>query len=405
MDDSERPGRRIAKQRKVMGLSQRELAARAGVSYSLLTKVESGHASGSSSCIGAIARALGVDVAYVLGAPYLDTEEGKAALHHCIPPIRRALASYNLLDLDDDARPRPLAELAADIEQLGLWRRDTAYDKVGAALPGLIAELQRAVLEASDAGEQHRAAGMLAMTYRGANTLAHKLGYVDLSLTAMERMERAAEDSGDPLLVATADYLRAAALARIGDGKAALRLLHQQINNLDPWVTREGEEDLAMVAVLGALQMRAGVIAASMADADRAVEHLDEAARLAEWSGPDRVFYETTFGPVNVQLHRLAAEVDLAHPGHAIQAAADVHLPDGMARERKAYYWIDRARAHLLAGDLDGVEQALYEARAVSLLHFKDNRAVQQVIYAAGAQQRRASGGLRALAHAAGIAD
>jgi transcriptional regulator with XRE-family HTH domain len=326
MDDSARPGARIAEARKALGLTQLELAARAGVGYGTLAKVETGHQAASSTWLGAVARALGVDVAYILGSPYLDTAEGKAALHQYIPPIRRALAAYNLLDAEDEVAPRSLAALTADVDQLGRWRRDTAYDKVGAALPGLIAELQRAAAELP-AEDSHKAAALLANSYRAANTLAHKLGYVDLSLTAMERMERAAEKSADPLLVATADYLRAAALARIGDGKAALRLLHQQINNLDPWVTREGEANLASVAVLGALHMRAGVICAAMADADRSVEHLAEAARLAEWTGPDRVYYETTFGPVNVELHRLAAEVDLAHPGHAVTVAEAIHLP------------------------------------------------------------------------------
>src|SRR5215472_10681494 len=66
----ERIGTRVAATRKTRGWTSRELARRANVSYSLLTKVESGAAAASPAFIGAVARALRVDVPRITGQPY-----------------------------------------------------------------------------------------------------------------------------------------------------------------------------------------------------------------------------------------------------------------------------------------------------------------------------------------------
>src|SRR5690606_34314957 len=146
--------------------------------------------------------------------------------------IRRALAAVDLVP--DDIHPRPLSELRAEIAQLGEWRRATKYAKIGIALPDLVDEL---LVASSEEGEP--AYALLTGAYRAANTLGHKLGYADLSLTAVERMEWAADRAGDPLLVAMTHYLRAAALARIGAGKQAMVLLGRTIDTVHPLATTD----------------------------------------------------------------------------------------------------------------------------------------------------------------------
>jgi transcriptional regulator with XRE-family HTH domain len=74
MADQDRIGARVAAMRKTRGWSGRELARRAQVSYSLLTKVESGAAPASPSFVGAVARVLKVDVTRVTGQPYDDPD-------------------------------------------------------------------------------------------------------------------------------------------------------------------------------------------------------------------------------------------------------------------------------------------------------------------------------------------
>ncbi len=369
-------------------MTQRALAERARVSKSMLAKVETGHASASTAWIGAIAQALGVDATRLTGA-----QDSPEQLHQLVPSIRRALASVDLIG--DDIDPGSLELLREQVLQVNTWRRDTKYGRIGAVLPDLVEQLLAA---ARDYGEP--AYALLADAYRASNTLAHKLGYADLSLTAMDRMEWAATHSGDPLLTATAHYLRAAALARIGAGKQALQLLDRTMNEVEPLIATDPEA----AAVWTALHMRAGTITASLADADSTSEHIAEAARVAETVG-NRVVYETTVGPANVNLHALAAAVDLGQIGKALQIANSTVLPQDMATERVSHFHLDVARAHLLNHRPDDAIEELHQARALAPEHFRASGTVKTALQTAAAQQRRATYGLRSLANYAGIQD
>lgn len=92
---------------KLRGVSQRGLAARAHVSYSLLTKVEQGHRPASPAFIGAVARALRVDVPRITGQPYHAPAGQMRALQATIDPIRRALLTHDLPS--EDAPPSSTA--------------------------------------------------------------------------------------------------------------------------------------------------------------------------------------------------------------------------------------------------------------------------------------------------------
>jgi transcriptional regulator with XRE-family HTH domain len=56
-------GARVAEERKLAGLTQYQLAARASVSVSLIRAVEQGRVPASPAFVSAVARALGVGVA------------------------------------------------------------------------------------------------------------------------------------------------------------------------------------------------------------------------------------------------------------------------------------------------------------------------------------------------------
>ncbi|MFD4406989.1 helix-turn-helix domain-containing protein [Nocardia sp. NPDC058499] len=388
MIEDEAVGARIAQIRKTRGLTQAQLSQKAHVGRAYLARVESGDASASTVWLAQVAQALGVDSSRLSGP-----QDSAEQLHQLVPTIRRALASTDLYD--DGIELLPLDQLRRQVVQLGEWRRDTKYDKIGAILPDLVEQLLTA-------GQEHGepAYALLADAYRAGNTLAHKLGYSDLSLTAMDRMEWAADRSGDPLLVATSHYLRAAALARIGAGKHALRLLDRTMIAVEPLIATDGNA----AAVWTALHMRAGVIAASLADKSASEEHLSEAAKVAAGVG-DRVVYETVVGPTNVKLHQIAAQVDLLQPGKALKTAETVDFTDRIAAERQTYFHLDVARAHLLNKRPDEAIEELYTSRVLAPQHFRASATVKNTIRAAAAQQRRASSSLRALANYAGIED
>jgi tetratricopeptide (TPR) repeat protein len=311
------------------------------------------------------------------------------------------LAAPDLIDIPDDVRPRPLDELAAEVETLNKLRHMTAYDRLGAALPATLQQL--IVATQTDDSEEHRvqAFALLAMGYRAANTLAHKLGYLDLSLTALERMNYAAANTYDPLLVAIVDYVRAGVLSRLGEGDSALRLLIRAINTLDGIA---GSSDEAM-AVLGCLHMKAIALYGTMGQAERVATHIEHASRIAE-GRPDGMVIDTPFGPTNVGLHALSAQNDLGNAGAALTVVGSIHqLPDDMTRERKTYWHMDVARARLLADDPDGAIEALYAARAVAPLHFANSATARGTILGIGARARVASAKLKPLAQSVGLQD
>ncbi|MFI6215607.1 helix-turn-helix domain-containing protein [Nocardia brasiliensis] len=379
-------GARIAFYRTAQNLTQGELAARAGVSRSHLAAVETNpKRSPSATFVGQLANGLGIDASKL----YADDEPEQ--LLEIMPIIRRALAAIDLMD--DDLEPEPIEDLRPKVLKLGEWRRATQYRKITNMLPDLT---DRLLVTAREEGEP--AYALLTDTYRAANTLAHKMGYSDLSMTATERMVWAAERSGDPLLLATVHYLKAATLARIGAVAQASRLLDRAMVDIEPLV---GDSPRA-AAVMSTLHMRAGTIAASQFDADTSRSHLAEAARLAE-GFPEGVVYDTQVGETNVKLFKMNAEIELGNPERAVELARTTKLPAGLAVERQTYFWLDAARAHLLNNDPDAAMEALFESQAVAPEHFMRNPTVKVTVVAAGEHKRRASRDFQRLASLAGL--
>jgi transcriptional regulator with XRE-family HTH domain len=210
MAEQDRIGARVAAVRKIRGWGGRELARRAQVSYSLLTKVESGAAPASPAFIGAVARAMNVDVTRITGQPYEDPDSRIAALQATIDPFRRVLLTYDLAPATD-IRPRPVAELRDDVSAISLLSRQARYLQLGHRLPALLEELQAAIAEASDSDRPGLYA-LLAQAYGGGSALAHQLGYLDLRALTLDRIEWASRRSGDPLRIARTQWSRGASL-------------------------------------------------------------------------------------------------------------------------------------------------------------------------------------------------
>jgi transcriptional regulator with XRE-family HTH domain len=143
----------IATLRVRRGLTRRELAQRAQVSYALLTKVEAAVELASPQMTAACAGALGVAPGLLAG-PYLPASEDdlrRAA-------AERIRAGQDVLDLPPDERayPRPLDELAAEVRQIEEWTRAARYTSVAAVMPRLVTDLRLDVLTLT--GEDKRTA-------------------------------------------------------------------------------------------------------------------------------------------------------------------------------------------------------------------------------------------------------
>src|SRR5712691_2708303 len=186
MDTGDAIGRRIAHVRKLRGLTQIGLAGRAHVSKSLIAQVESGHKPATPSLIAAVAGALNTDATDLTGQPYRGADMRSDRIHAAIPQIRHALVYWDIPPLLD-VPPRSLDDLAAETDQVNHLRMQASYVELGTLLPALIKELTVHAHQARDA-ERLRAFRLLADAYTAVDSMAYKLGYMDLFALAVERM-------------------------------------------------------------------------------------------------------------------------------------------------------------------------------------------------------------------------
>ena len=123
-----------------------------------------------------------------------------------------------------DVPPRPLGELAAETDRAGQLRMQASYVELGDLLPALLLELTVHAHQARDA-QRARAFRYLADAYTAVDSMAYKLGYMDLFAIAAERMAWAATQADDPLLRPVSAIRRSSAFMAAGAWYGGMRLL------------------------------------------------------------------------------------------------------------------------------------------------------------------------------------
>lgn len=375
-DNTDSVGARIRGWRHTRQLSAQQLADRVHISPSYLMKIEAGKRTPSRRVLIDIAQALHVGIDVLDGQPEYGEPEQQEGVHAVIPELRRLLLCHDSPD-DMEVVPRPMAVLAAEVDQVSAMRRDTKYGPMGPLLPPLITELTHAALDSQSESLRQRAFGHLAMAYRAVNSLAHKLGYADMSSTAIERLRWAASQSGDPLMEVMGDHLRLGALLRSGAYGQASRLMTQ----MEARLVREtaGRWDDVSRGALGAIRLKDVMVRARRGDVDGAMSMLEDAQEIAAASGGrDGVYYESSFGPTNIRIHEVAALVDLGDTATAVRRVHEWGLeqgrelwepPEGTVAERSSHHHIDFATAQVAEGHRRGAFVSLLRARQIAPQH------------------------------------
>ncbi|MFI6098163.1 helix-turn-helix domain-containing protein [Lentzea sp. NPDC051213] len=315
-------------------------------------------------------------------APDLDV------IHAAIPRLRRALDS---LDLPDDGPTRSLADLRLDIVRASDDRLQSRYVDLARRLPSLIPEIARAG-QLGDAIGRRQAASLLTLALRAADGVAFKFGYLDLSARLIDLMRSAAQVAEDPLLQATVAYVRTEAFFATGDLDTAARALDLAADQ----VPTRGALSATAAAALGALHMRAAVVAGRAGKADAASDHLREARRAAH-AVSEGVYRGTAFGPSSLRIHELAVAVELRDP-RGVQRAADWAPPPELPAERRSHYYIDLARAQLDLGHRQDAYVCLQAARRAAPEHARTHPQVRQSLSALLRTHSAPSSGLLDLA-------
>jgi len=260
-------GDRLVKLRKLAGLTQEQVAERAGVSVDVIRKLEQ-HRKHSARLptLHALARGLGVEVMTLLGDPPAVASNG-APEPPTLVGLRRAVMPSPVPRPPDlnDLGSLSLSVLRQEIADGWSLYHDADFGGLITVLPGIIADAR---LLATVGTPDQKAAGTAALgkALQLAGHLSIRLGETDLALSAPERAAAAADDSGDPLL---APMIR-----------GSVAWAYQRQNRLDdaeePAVTaadnleRDSLDTAAHVRVWGGLLMSAATSVARMGNYDKA---------------------------------------------------------------------------------------------------------------------------------------
>ncbi|MFD4429944.1 helix-turn-helix domain-containing protein [Nocardia sp. NPDC058497] len=381
-------GQSIASERKVVGLSQRQLATRAAYSLSMVKAVEQGREVASPGFIAAVSRVLGVDPDRLTGAPYLDILEEEGPLDG-LAELRAVLAEGVYVQAID---PPPVAELANELAAVEASLRNDRTRRALAALPALLRKAHGAALAAEDDAARERAYQLLCAAYIAAEGACCRLGYSSLTALVLDRLDAAAAHTTDSAYAVRSLVKRSRLLMEHGSTDVAMSLVDRGIG-LVPGDT-EGERVLR-----GYAHLRGAIVAARGRRLDVARDHIAEARSLARPMTRESDLYTTDFGPGNVEIHACAVELEAGDPGKAARDGAALILPGDMAAPRAGHHWQDNARAWLMAGKHDRALAALNKARTAAPQQTRLHSAVRETMYGIAAAQRRQSESLLGFAH------
>ncbi|MBB5936199.1 hypothetical protein FHS42_003274 [Streptomyces zagrosensis] len=227
---------------------------------------------------------------------------------------------------------------------------------------------------------------VLASLYRTAYDVTTKLGFPDLCSTALDRLGWAAQRASDPVLSGMRQYLRALAYLRASDYRTGKRLI-----TLGMGVLGQAEPGRVKDVLKGQLHLGAAVLAGRDKDKNAAEEHLLEAHRIAERTGRAERVHWLSFGPTNVEVHRVSVLAELDLYPEAVKSAKDTVFPADWPSSRLAHHHAELAQAQMWAGQPDAAFKSLIEARKLAPQQTRYYPTVRETYAGLEAAKRRIS--------------
>lgn len=376
-------GQRVAAARKLTGWTQVQLAFHARYSVSAVRAVEQGREPATPAFVAAAARALGIEPEQLTGQPYPDDEGG--ALDG-VAELRAVIAEgFSIRSV----APEEGADLAGELRELERQYREDRGKVALAWLPVLLRQLYGAVEDTASEAEQSRLFSVIAAAWVLAERLCRRFGLLTLAIPALDRLDVVAEHADDPLYRAQAAAKRARVLMSYDIYDT------QRVENALDRIVGSGT---GSTAVQGYVHLCGSIVSARGRNRDTAMEHLDEADRLAAQVYSESDEYGTLFGPQNVAIHRTAVELECGDPGRAARLGDNTQLTDEVAPPRQGHHWQDTARAWLLAGQPNQALRALNRARVVAPQQTRHHPQVRETVRLIAEAERRRSDSLSSFA-------
>jgi hypothetical protein len=264
-----------------------------------------------------------------------------------------------------DEGPVDLGALRRDLVAAWRERQGCRYLGLGGDLPGLIGRA-RAATATLTGHERDVAYGLLADVLYLTARLSLIVGDQESATGATLAGIAAAEQAGDPLILAVGSYRYCNPLLRSGRPDDARDICTAAALPMERQVTGG---DKAAASVYGGLHLMAAVASARLLDRPAAQDHLAEAQRAADlFDGEQRNDHWLAFGPTNVAVHRVSVAVELGEFGEALRRAEDVDVtrfPPEMT-ERRSRVLVDVARSYMAERKDEAAMASLLQADAIA---------------------------------------
>lgn len=186
----------------------------------------------------------------------------------------------------------------------------------------------------------------------------------------------AAEASADPLALASAARAGTHALLAVGRyddalnlGQTAAAWLRGQLQSDDP----------EALSIVGMLYLRTAVAAARRQDRSTTRELMAAAQDAATRLGRDGNYWQTSFGPTNVQLHHVSVSLDLGDVQYVLTRGPEVDASP-LPKERSVAHQIDMARAYSYAARDDEALTQLLDAERSAPQVVRHSAAVRETV-------------------------
>ncbi|MET8827741.1 helix-turn-helix domain-containing protein [Streptomyces sp. NPDC004610] len=379
------PGANIALRRKARGLSQVALARRAGISVSLLSKIEVGDRALTSGIAAALAQAMGLTLDELLGtAPVGRSDEASlTGLNHA---IRR-------FEIPGPPPPHP-EDLPRALADLNGHRHRTELSAVLRKLPGVLADMTNH----AHATQSPDAWTRVADTYSVVYWLAARHRWMHLAELAVMKQWSAAERA-HPIAATVAARDEAGAFLNSGDFEGGLAVVDRAIVAAES-VLRGRDRAYG----LGILHLRGLTLAGRIGDGATAGQHTEAAWRVAEEFPDDIEDHGIHFGPENTAVHVISTASDMENHRESLATADDlIRAGLTLPATRVGPLHMNISRSKLALGDRDGALASLEEAWEVAPEMAGVHPTSQELIRVLTSLHRRSNPRLTRLAKRAGV--
>ncbi|WP_280887136.1 helix-turn-helix transcriptional regulator [Streptomyces sp. LBL] len=371
--------------RKARGFSQVALARRAGVSVSLLSKIEVGDRALTQGVAAALAQAMGLTLDELLGtAPVERTDENSLAALNYV--IRR-------FDIPD-APPAHPEDLPRGLAELNEHRYRTELSAVLRKLPGVLADATIYAHAAQSPAAWTRVADVYSVVY----WLAARHRWMHLAELAVMKQRLAAERA-HPIAATVAARDEAGAFLNSGDFGGGMAIVDRAIVEAES--TLEGRD---RAFGLGILHLRGLTLAGRLKDKAAAEEHIRAAWRTAEAYGEDGDEHGIHFGPDQTATHVISTFSDMDQHRRALDTADDlIRGGTSLPATRIGPLHMNLGRSHLALGDRDSALASLEEAWNVAPQMARVHPTSQELMRVLTSLHRRSNPRLTRLAKRAGV--